>query len=210
MSAVAEQESLAIATSGARPESIARLCSRCFPWGMRWAPMSGFRTRWWAAACSLERSVCITAHDGDSLAGFCLLVFDEIEFRDRVASLRPTLMERAAALPHVPKAKAARRAMEASAQPLQTQPTTERPRPRAWVEIIAADPDLRGRGVAGKLLQEAERLARERGSLAIEAMTAVWNRPAQRLFEKNDYAPVEIKNGQVILSNPFEHGGVEP
>jgi GNAT superfamily N-acetyltransferase len=55
------------------------------------------------------------------------------------------------------------------------------------VHRLAVDPELRGAGVAGALMQQAEVVARERGTAVLRIDTNTQNAATQRLFPKLGY-----------------------
>lgn len=157
----------------------------------------------------------ITVRDaGDSsILGFCLLVIDELAFRDSMRAVHRSALETVSAAPYFPLAKAARARMRRNAQRLSTPHASrsgepkDTPRPRAWVELIASHPERRGTGMMRSLLDESDRLAREHGGRCIEAMTDSWNIPAARMFERNGYEIVRVTGEKLILSKPLGQPG---
>lgn len=55
------------------------------------------------------------------------------------------------------------------------------------IDDIAVAPDWRRRGVAGRLLQDAESIARSRGIALLQAMIYRWNKPSIGLFEDHGF-----------------------
>lgn len=157
----------------------------------------------------------ITVRDtGDSsILGFCLLVTDELAFRDAMRGVHRSMWESVSSAPYIPFARASRARMRRNARrqttphaPLSGEPK-DTPRPRAWVEIIASHPERRGIGMMRSLLDESDRLARKHGGRCIEAMTDNWNIPAARMFERNGYEIVRATGEKLILSKPLGQPG---
>jgi GNAT superfamily N-acetyltransferase len=60
--------------------------------------------------------------------------------------------------------------------------------PAVVTHRLAVDPSLRGKGVAGALLGQAERVARQRGILLLRIDTNTQNQTTQKLFPRLGYA----------------------
>jgi GNAT superfamily N-acetyltransferase len=60
--------------------------------------------------------------------------------------------------------------------------------PAVVTHRLAVDPSFRGKGVAGALLQQAERVARLRGILLLRTDTNTQNQATQKLFPRLGYA----------------------
>ena len=70
------------------------------------------------------------------------------------------------------------------------------PKPRddsIYVDALATDPDFRRRGAARALLEEAERLARERGLHAVTLDTAMNNEGARALYAATGFDEVAYR-----------------
>jgi ribosomal protein S18 acetylase RimI-like enzyme len=61
--------------------------------------------------------------------------------------------------------------------------------PGSWyVNVLATFPEFRRQGIAGRLLEIAERTAREQGAPSLSVIVASWNAPAARLYTSAGYA----------------------
>jgi GNAT superfamily N-acetyltransferase len=56
--------------------------------------------------------------------------------------------------------------------------------PRAWVEELAVDPELRSRGIGSRLLAAAKQWARERGASHLKLDSALARTEAHRFYER--------------------------
>ncbi len=56
--------------------------------------------------------------------------------------------------------------------------------PRAWVEELAVDPELRSRGIGSRLLAAAKHWARERGASHLKLDSALARTEAHRFYER--------------------------
>jgi ribosomal protein S18 acetylase RimI-like enzyme len=65
-----------------------------------------------------------------------------------------------------------------------------------YISELHVDPDYRNRGIAGALLDHAEREARERELPKMSLMTTTIN-PARRLYERKGYRVVETKTDRL-------------
>ena len=63
------------------------------------------------------------------------------------------------------------------------------PRDSFYVDALAVDAGVRRRGVARRLLAEAELLAREAGLASVALDTGIENRAARSLYEHTGFAP---------------------
>jgi ribosomal protein S18 acetylase RimI-like enzyme len=61
--------------------------------------------------------------------------------------------------------------------------------PGSWyVNVLATFPEFRRQGIAGRLLEIAERTAREQVAPSVSVIVASWNAPAARLYTSAGYA----------------------
>jgi GNAT superfamily N-acetyltransferase len=65
---------------------------------------------------------------------------------------------------------------------LHFRPRLNRPRPDAWIPDLVVDPDARRRGAGRALLQEAERLARERGCWQLTLESGYARKEAHEMY----------------------------
>lgn len=78
--------------------------------------------------------------------------------------------------------------------------------PGSWyVNVLAAFPEFRGRGVGTKLLEIAETKGREQGAPAMSVIVGSWNEGAARLYARAGYAPSASE--AAILPPGFPHQG---
>lgn len=66
---------------------------------------------------------------------------------------------------------------------LHFRPRLNRPRPDAWIPDLVVDPAARRQGAGRALLEEAERLARERGCWQLTLESGYQRREAHRLYD---------------------------
>ena len=59
---------------------------------------------------------------------------------------------------------------------------------RGWINRLAVDPDHRGKGIAGKLIREAESHMRSLGAIVMTALIHELNTPSMSCFEKEGFA----------------------
>ncbi len=58
---------------------------------------------------------------------------------------------------------------------------------RGWLNRLAVDPDHRGIGLAGRLIEEAERFLKSRGAVVMAGLIEEMNSPSMACFEKAGY-----------------------
>jgi ribosomal protein S18 acetylase RimI-like enzyme len=58
---------------------------------------------------------------------------------------------------------------------------------RGWINRLAIDPDHRGIGLAGRLIDESEKFLKSRGALVIAGLIEEMNTPSMACFEKAGY-----------------------
>jgi GNAT superfamily N-acetyltransferase len=55
---------------------------------------------------------------------------------------------------------------------------------RGWINRLAIHPDYRGKGIAGKLIEECERFLKSKGAVVLAALIEDINEPSMTCFEK--------------------------
>ena len=188
---------------------IAALCSRCFPWGMRWVRWSGCGRAWWKCAMTAHDTECIVARDQQSgaIRGFCLLVFDEPGLKQALAAARASKWDRALRAPYMPIARYFKHRMRRQASRIREvikQGSPPSVKPRSWVEIVGVDPTCRGRGLGQILLREAQTRSETKGVRSIDALTGSWNGPAMRAFSNAGYTLFAGDGDQVLCARRLE------
>jgi ribosomal protein S18 acetylase RimI-like enzyme len=74
--------------------------------------------------------------------------------------------------------------------------TTPRINKRAWIDLIAVAPTMRGQGLAKQMLQFCENRAMELGWLAVELSTGAANKSAISSYEKSGFVRTAGKSGK--------------
>ncbi len=59
---------------------------------------------------------------------------------------------------------------------------------RGWLNRLAIDPDFRGIGLAGRLMEEGEKFLKSRGAVVIAGLIEEINTPSMACFEKAGYS----------------------
>jgi len=62
---------------------------------------------------------------------------------------------------------------------------------RGWLNRLAIDPDFRGIGLAGRLIEEGEKFLKSRGAVVIAGLIEEMNAPSMACFEKAGYSCLE-------------------
>jgi len=58
---------------------------------------------------------------------------------------------------------------------------------RGWINRVAVDPDKRGEGLAGMIIEECEKFMRARGAVVLTALIEDINEPSISCFQKAGY-----------------------
>ena len=177
--------------------ALANLCRQCFPKSARWQGPRFLVRRWWRTVLLSEASETFIAEVDGQFSGFCLLVTDELSWAgDRRRRDGGPLCQLARAIwsPHQLLAIGIRRFRRP--QPRHSEPA--RPMEdhnfdrssRTWIELIAVDDQVRGRGVGKRLLAKAEDRTREIGRDEIRLNVAVDNAVAIALYARTGYRAI--------------------
>lgn len=172
--------------------ALVTVCRDGFPLSLRWQGLRTVAEHWWRAAIATPAAETSVFECGGVVHGFCVLVTDARLWADQKACRRASLLPAVLsvfACPTVAMAKvrekcaAARRPDPCSVEPGDS---PEKPA-RAWIELIAVGPDMRGRGVARRLLEACEARTAELGGEAIGLSVDAENDAAIRLYEASGY-----------------------
>lgn len=180
-------------------EALVRLCARSFRTSVRWQGARWHAARWWAQTIASSACESWLCDEGGSVAAACVLVIDEQGWASErkarcgplvdyltVLACRPNLilsevMDRAAFL-------CSRFVCSRCLQPIE-----RRAGRRGWLELIAVDPDRRGRGLARQLLAHCRCRCLALDREWIELLVARRNAPARALYESFGFSCVDLE-----------------
>ncbi|MFG0242162.1 MAG: GNAT family N-acetyltransferase [Phycisphaerales bacterium JB054] len=184
-------------------QHLAVVTRECFPWSPRWTAWSAYGQRYWRYALSAQSATTIVARmdDGD-IGGFALLILDEAMFGREILPACRTLRDSLGIAAYVPLARwSEHRLRRAGIHWDKTQvQQADRPRPRAWIELIGVRPACRGHRLGQRMLEKADNVSRRHGAKSIEALTAIWNSSALAMFERAGFRPVDFTRSTVLSS----------
>lgn len=191
--------------------ALVEVCRRSFRASLRWRCVPRAARQWWQYVLATGAAETYVFASDKEVKGFCVLITDAQlwarESQSRRMPLLSTLLV-APLHPTVMGAKILRRFAVASgrANPRAVAAARKWPRPRSWIELIAVDPTMRGRGVARMLLLACEARTVELGGAVIGLSVDADNDAAIRLYEAEGYSIASVTASRRVyrksLSSP--------
>lgn len=187
-------------------EVLLKICQESFPGSLRWQNPSLQARRWWTEAIgslSSETWVCI---NNCQIVGLCLLVIDEALYAEEKCQRDGGVFARVCALITSPRV-VIHKICEIIADRVsgwgkdfvmdQISPRIDK---RAWIELIAAAPQMRGQGLAKEMLQFCANRALQLEREGIQLSTGAANKPAISSYEKSGFVRTVGRSGKCVYT----------
>lgn len=187
--------------------ALCAICRRSFGHSIRWQCGDRVGSYWWISVLRSTATQVVVATMNRRVVGFLVLVFDDRGWRNERSARNAPLALRILGIVSSRAATVAvvRRVM----QKTQTAFTRKKKEligrliadvsmPRMWIELIATDPEVRGRGVGLLLLGAAEQAAREHGYGVVGLTVSTANVAARRIYEKAGFTLISASGTSCI------------
>ncbi|HML74983.1 MAG TPA: GNAT family N-acetyltransferase [Anaerohalosphaeraceae bacterium] len=171
------------------------ICQQSFLWTLRWQAKRLLARNWWELVLVGESAETWVVEDKGHIAAFCLLVTNEVMWnkgkRLRRGSFAAILLS---ALFHpiftgcfiIRVLNGITKRIILHVHKVEVH-SYLRPKVRTWIELIAVNPECRGLGLAGILLNHCNTRTKELGRKAIALRVSSENTPAIKLYEKHGF-----------------------
>ena len=172
------------------------ICRKSFPDGIRGQNPRFLARRWWRDALSSASSETWVCSVGGEVAGFVILVTDNIMYAREKRKRSSSFFVRVCTAITCPrlllwrffkKMATCRWFHKHHVNSTRNDPTLDN---CAWIEPIAVSPHMRRQGIAKKLLQHCENRALELKRSAIKVGVELQNKPTIELYKKSGFVPL--------------------
>lgn len=187
-------------------DGLVKICQESFTGSLRWQNPSLQARRWWTEAIgslSSETWVCI---NNRQIVGLCLLVLDEALYAEEKCQRDGSIFAKVCALITSPKVvihkiyEIIADRVSGRGKDFPVDEMTPRINKRAWVELIAVAPQMRGQGFAKQMLQFCGSRAVQLGRDGIELSTGAANKPAIISYEKSGFVRTVGRSGKCVYT----------